>query len=268
MDWKTGKDKFGNNILTQTMEKIEKKLEQAGAHFPDTPEGRLVKYEAIAMVLSGKALHEGSTDSRWPIVSKFGWKKGSVVSLYGNDFTEYRKEFDENTEQASCSPKETDPDYFNARNGGSDVMLLNRTMIGIILEKTSTGTWTFKTQAEGFMAQTFDRHEELGKINPEAQKHLEEEMRKKISSWWNGTDDSRKQQFFSNKDQLNRPMWEELLKRNLLDRHARNNLKNIIKKFYTDLIPDSNPKKDEEIKRVKDLFTQAEALAAARSDGD
>jgi hypothetical protein len=96
---------------------------------------------------------------------------------------------------------------------------------------------------------------------------FEQEIRAKISDWWNGTDDSRKNQFFSNKDQRNRPMWEEFLKRNLLDKRARENLKKGIQTNYLDKIADLADKENEN-KRAQSIFKEAEVLAAARSGGN
>lgn len=275
MKWKDDADpkaKFGNNILTETMETIEADLAKAGCNFPDTPEGRMAKYEAIGMVLAGKTFSLELQEARDRGLLKYGMKPGASISIFQSKHDKYRADFDQETEQASSSPKETDPDYFNVRVGGSDVMLLNRAMTFKILEKTSTGTWTFKTQAEGFIGQIIDRHEELGEIDPKAQKNFEKEMRAKISDWWNGTDNSRKNQFFANKDQRNRLMWKEFLERNLLDKQARANLQKTFEDNYFKGLPAGTPEKDKAKKKIIEdtnaLFEKADVLAVARNVGD
>lgn len=215
---KPGKEGFGNNILTATMEKIEKRLKEAGADFPDTKEGRLAKYEAIAMVLSGKMLHDNSDDFRWPHIRKFGWKPGAKISLYENEFNDYREAFDQYTEQASSDPGKTDPDYFNVRNGGSDIQLLNLAQIVKILKFTSTAAFQEDEKARGFFSQVFARCRELAATDPAAHDNFVRDMSKKLSSWWKQEADPSRRKTFENKTgQLGENITENLILLNLVD---------------------------------------------------
>ncbi len=233
-DWKKGKAEFGNNIVTKTMEDIETRLKQAGAEFPDTPEGRLGKYEAIGMVLAGKTASEENGEFKSRILMRFGkhWKKGTKISLFETAFTEYRKEFFDATAQGTCSPAKTDNDYFNNENGGSDIMLLNPTHIKKILIKDSTGQWTTAEKAEGFFAQLFDRDDELAKLDPIALRNFKQEMSTKINIWWNDLDGSRREKFPQNRDQSGRRIIKELVDRNLVTDVAWNEMDAIIKNNY------------------------------------
>lgn len=226
-EWKNNGEKDGrigfakNNIITATMERIEQRLEEGGAKFPDTEQGRLDKYEAIGMVLSGKTYPinvaaDGSDASRVRLLS-YGWIKGKTISIFENEFSEYRKKFREFTESASCDPSSTDPDYFNYQNGGSDVLLLHNSQFTKILQKSSTSRWDFEEKARGLFTQIFDRYDELGRVDPEAQESFRKEMQAKIEYWWDaGMDKSRKPTFMVDRDFRNELIWKELINRGLV----------------------------------------------------
>ncbi len=254
--WKSGQQEFtDDNILTETMEKIEQKLAQCGANYPDTPEGRLMKYEAIAFVLAGKTLHLGNSEASDRGLFSHGWNKSAKISIFEPDFDEYRHEYSEATSQSTCSPKETDNDYFNAEVGGSDIMLLNQTGFEKILIKDSTGKWTLAEKAVGFLAQLFERYDELQAIDPEAHRKFSTEIREKLSYWWNVMDDSRKQQFHENEDQRGRKIYEEILKRKMFNGRALGNLKKILGKHFIDTL--DGQEKITEKQKLDALFAQA-----------
>ena len=228
MRWKettdNGRDGFGNNILTKTMEQIERRLEAAGMHFPENDEkARLDKYEAIGIVLAGKTLHENATEDRFtPMMAKYGWNPGAKISIFEGQFDEYRKEYDMWTEQASADPGKTDPDYFNVRVGGSDIMMLNLSQMVKILKKTSTAVWQEDEKARGFFAQVFARHEELSNVDLEARDRFVKELQKKLSDWWRQEmDESRRKQFEFNTDQLGDNISAELIARDLVDEEVK-----------------------------------------------
>lgn len=253
---KTGKDGFGNNILTATMEKIERKLEECGAHYPpNDPKARLSKYEAIGFVLAGKTLHLNNDEAVRRGIFDYGWNSTAKISIFDSEYADYREAYSDLTSQSTCSPKETDNDYFNAECGGSDIMLLNQTGIEKILIKDSTGKWTLAEKAVGFFSQVFARYDELEELDPITLKNYETEMRQKLSYWWMNTDDSRKNQFHANEDQYGKKIYIKLLERKLLDKKSIANLKKVIKKNFIDALDASE--QPEEQRKLDALVADA-----------
>ncbi len=255
---KPGKEGFGNNVLTQTMEKIEKLLESYGANFPNTHDGKLAKYEAIGMVLAGKTFSADNDEVIQRKLLRFGkWDSTKCISLFQDipEFNKYREKFSSYTSQSTCDPKKTDNDYFNAENDGSDVMLLNQTGYEKVLIKDSTGKWTNAEKAAGFLAQVVERYDDLQTHDRRALAQYLAEVSEKLSYWWLTTDDSRKNEFHENRDQRNRVIFVELLKRGLFTEKAMLNLRKTLEKGYLNSFPADE--KDNQKKYLDELFGKA-----------
>lgn len=217
-DWQHG-DKFGNNETTKAMEIIEAKLEAAGAKFLDTDQGRLDKYEAIAMVLSGKTFYEGNAEAEERGLLKYGWNPGARVSIFGSDtdLTAYRDEFRKITASTDTEPGNTDSDYFNPSNGGADIMLLDASQTSKILSRKSTSEWTYESKARGFITQVFMRYDELEKVDQDAFQNFKKEMRAKFDYCADGVwDKSRRGVVVTDTDLQGNNMVDQLASRGLL----------------------------------------------------
>ena len=180
--WKLGKEEFGNNKTTKAMEKIEEKLKEAGCKFPDTDKGNMAKYEAIAMVMAGKTFSADNGEARSRGLLNYGIPS-KAISIFEDDaeFNDYRAAFRNTTASTDTEPGDTDSDYFNPGNGGSDIMLLDQSQTSRILGRKSTGEWTYDSKARGYITQILIRYDELEKANPGAFQNFKEEIRKKMS---------------------------------------------------------------------------------------
>lgn len=173
MEWKKGNAKFGNNILTKTMENIEKRLEREGVIFDDSAEGRTAKYEAIGFILAGKTYKEGM----FRVDEKY--KPKHAISIFEDEFSEYRSAYLD-TSNSSTEPKKTDDDYFAPKNDGSDILLGGRKLTESIITRESQGKFVNLNQADGYFGQLFDRYNELGQISPVAQNNFRSDMIEKL----------------------------------------------------------------------------------------
>lgn len=206
MDWKYGA-RFENNIFTRTISAIEDRLAANGETFNGLKDMKDQKNKdhAVARILAGQTY-------------KCANKK--YISIFEDDFTEYREDYRSKTATTSTSPKETDDDFFNPGNGGSDVLLLDNIQTAAILEKTSTGTWINTTKAPNFVTQVFLRDEDLEEKLPRAKENFRKEMKAKFTYWMNQTDDSRRAGLVTDIDLHGRVIIQELHKRGmLLDEH-------------------------------------------------
>ncbi len=216
--WKQG-DVFGNNKTTKAMEVIEAKLKEAGAKFPDTPKGNLAKYEAIAMVLSGKTFYEGNKEVEERGLLNYGWNPGARVSIFGSDkdLSAYRDAFRDATSSTDTEPGGTDSDYFNPGNGGSDIMLLDESQFSRILSRKSTSEWTYDSKARGLVTQVLMRYDELEKVDPDAFQNFKRETRKKFDYCMDGVwDKSRRPTVVKDTDLQGNNMVDQLASRGLL----------------------------------------------------
>lgn len=223
-----GHEDFDNNILTKTMVQIEKRLEAAGVEFEDNNDSRMAKYEMIAMVLSGKTLHDDMEEMHGRGLYRYGWDPGATISIFESDFNEYREEFRENTESASCDPSKTDPDYFNYQVGGSDVLLLTDSQFTKILQKSSTSRWDFEEKARGLFTQIFTRYEDLKDHDPEALANFKKEITSKLDYWWGaGMDKSRKPTFIEDYDFEGNLIYKKLIELGLVTKKMKDSFEKL-----------------------------------------
>ena len=146
---------FTNNILTKTIDRIERRMVHDGTdkEFPNRKDFD----EAVAYVLSGKTLKQGESIGGRVITNNI-----KPISIFEDEFTDYRNKFFD-TASTSTEPTKTDDDFWNPKNGGSDVLLLGRIPTAQILERKSTGTFEYQIQARGYFAQVFNRFDDLTK---------------------------------------------------------------------------------------------------------
>ncbi len=216
--WKLGKEEFGNNATTKAMELIEAKLKAAGCNFPDTSKGKLDKYEAIAMVMAGKTFSADNDEARQRGLFNYGVPK-TPVSLFQADkvFEDYRQAFRDTTASTDTEPGDTDSDYFNPRNGGSDLMLLDASQTSRILSRKSTSEWTYDSKARGYVTQVLIRYDELEKTDPGAFAVFKNEMRTKFDYCMDGVwDKSRRPTVVKDTDLQGNNMVDQLASRGLL----------------------------------------------------
>jgi hypothetical protein len=201
------------------MVRIEEKLKEAGANFPNDDEGNMAKYEAIAFVLSGKTFSDKNKEAKKRGLLKYGkWKKDVTISIFESDpvFNEYRELFRDTTATTETEPGNTDPDYFNPENGGSDVLLLDASQTSRILGRKSTSEWNFDSKARGFITQVLTRYDELERDNPSAFVNFKSEMQKKFDYCMDGVwDKSRRPTVVKDTDLKGNNMVDQLASRGL-----------------------------------------------------
>ncbi len=240
MDFKNDKVEFGSDILTGTMVKIEKRLEREGVHFPPDPEGEKLKHEAIGIILAGKTYRKGTkrvNEKYLPL---------HPISIFDDEFNDYREKYSD-AASSSTEPKNTDDDYWNADNGGADILLLGKIPTVDIIDRKSTGTFENRLQARGFFAQVFDRYEDLTTEAAKATDSLTRrrilksrqnfilEMKEKLldertrTGWIYGQvlgNTPSLKQFTSETDTRNRSILEQLLRVGILSQTTYDEIKN------------------------------------------
>lgn len=162
----------------------------------------------IAKVLAGQTL-------RYPD------EPGLSISIFNNDavFNDYRKYFSDTTQSTDTKPDQTDDDFFNPDNIGSDVLLLGDTQTLKILKRESQGAFTHRTKATNFVAQIIDRYDELASM-PAAQANFKREMAKKLNYWMQTdvvTNASASRQIAAENDKKERNILIHLYDRGLID---------------------------------------------------
>lgn len=113
---------------------------------------------------------------------------GKIISIFDNTndvFNRYRKYYIDYTNTTPTNPGDTDPDFFNPDNGGSDVMLLGSQEYARILEHQSQGPWVHQSKAANFVQQLLLQDVKLGKISTELQQSFRDHVRGSMSRYTN-----------------------------------------------------------------------------------
>jgi hypothetical protein len=172
-------DKVEDNFIARVIDEIESKLptylfdKQRHSHLTKQHETdyRDVDRE-IAKVLAGQTVL--GKDGKWI----------SIFDGSNKIFTEYRKYFMDTTNTTPTDPGDTDPDFYNPQNGGSDILLLGPNEIANNFSHTSQGRWTDENKALNLVIQIFMRDAELGKKDKKLQKSYRKDMKYKLHPYF------------------------------------------------------------------------------------
>lgn len=106
------------------------------------------------------------------------------ISIFDDEFSEYRNYW--LGTPTTTSAKESDDDWFNPSNGGSDILLLGPGATEEILRRRSQGDFEIQVKAQGYFAQVFMRDNELAKEGlTGAQANFRREIQGKLQAWLN-----------------------------------------------------------------------------------
>lgn len=159
---------FGTTcILDKTIVKIEKRITDALGPNPvfRTNQGKIkTMEEAVAWVMASKTLKE----------------PGLTLTIFDNDFSDYRAWWLERANTTTSAAK-TDDDFFGTE--GSDIMLTGEAIIKEVGTRDSTGRPTHQRKAPNFYASVIDRYDELRKDNPASLLNYRSEMKGKFRQW-------------------------------------------------------------------------------------
>ncbi len=262
MSWKESglqEDFTKDNIATKVIVKIEDRLQKEGVEFPATEQGFKDRCEAIAVIMSCKTYGKGK-DTGGKIKIEGSYAPKNPISIFDEEFSEYREKFRSYTSTTTTEPAKTDDDFFG---GISDAMLLDETQTGRILDRKSTGEWTLATKARGFVSNIFNLDDELMALDKkDASKNFRKEMCQKMNFWMDSfMDDGRKKVFVKDRDLKGRIIYEEMHKRNLISSDHYNILKSmdpamkkkeVDEKKTTTQQQEKAPEEDPKMKKAKE----------------
>lgn len=196
---------FGTTCkLDKTIVKIESRIKSALGSNPKfrTHGGDINNMEeAVAWILAGKTLKE----------------PGLTLSIFENDFNDYREWWLENANTTTSAAK-TDDDFFHP--DGSDIMLTGEAIIKEVGTRDSTGRPTHQRKAPNFYASIIDRYDELRKDNPAALLNYRKEMKGKFRQWlrtYISSNAASAGQMPEEMDGKNRYLLDEMLARGIFD---------------------------------------------------
>jgi len=136
--------------LAKTISKIETDIQSAqkAAGLAALPASKLD--HIVAKVLSSQTVKEEK------------WKNS--ISIFDERYNSYRHKIA--TTQTSLKPGDTDDDFYNVKNGGSEVILMGKDAYRAVCNITTTGDLTHYTKAKSFLEQILVRDEDLRKNLP------------------------------------------------------------------------------------------------------
>jgi hypothetical protein len=157
-------------VVKAVQEDIEQAQREAGRNY--LPKGETVD-RLIARVLAGQTLDK----------KKFGWRRSISIFMDKPAYNGYHEMFEP---QDGISPKDTDTEFFNEQNDGSEALLGNGGTYGAIFKATTTGNYDNSTHAKLFLDQILVRHDTLSPENDPALAPVQERFRADIEKKMNG----------------------------------------------------------------------------------
>lgn len=212
VNWKNGGPLVcDDNPLAKAIDIIEKRFDELGISFEGSDEMTIqkAKDQKIAEILSGKTMIDAVT--------------GRKISIFDKEFDFYRRYWIETP--TTTSAKESDDDWFNPDNGGSDVLLLGNAATFDILRRQSQGPFENHNKAPNYFAMVFMRDDDLKKQGmTDALNNYQKEMRAKMDYYGQSLRAAGREQFLSDRTLThgdnpavsNLVILDELIKRKLI----------------------------------------------------